>query len=104
MSDASGRLVIWRRVAVVPIAASFMIGEPSGHAPRTERRAPVKIELQLAKGAFVQGENIDVDVAITNTGAAPVMAPVPSAQSNAQPLYWLTGPGIDQPIGLSNYS
>ncbi len=61
----------------------------------------MKIELHLARATYVQGEQVNVDVSLINTGTGPVMAPLPGEPANWQPEYSLSGPGMSQPSAFS---
>jgi len=59
----------------------------------------MKFELILPRELYLTGENISVDVRLTNTGQAAVDAPRLVARENAQPVYTLRGPSY--PNGVS---
>lgn len=61
----------------------------------------MKIEVRLAKSAYLLGETIAVDVFLTNTGTTAVDVPVPSERTNWQPSYSLLAPGQAQPATFS---
>src|SRR5215467_619020 len=57
-----------------------------------QRRSTMKLELVLHRDLFLTGENIDVDVQLTNNGQTAVDAPILDSPQNAQPVYRLQGP------------
>jgi hypothetical protein len=59
----------------------------------------MKLELVLPRDLFLTGENVTIDVRLTNTGTAAVDAPTLDSPSNAQPVYRLQGPSY--PDGVS---
>jgi len=52
----------------------------------------MKLELILHRDLFLTGENIDVDMELTNNGHTAVDAPILDSPQNAQPVYRLQGP------------
>lgn len=65
-----------------------------GKGSVTKRRMPVKLEIRLPKQHFVLGEQIDVEARLTNTGDTAVEVPALASETNLQPIYRLTGPGL----------
>src|SRR5690349_9885235 len=55
--------------------------------------AKVKLELRLPRDRFLVGENVSVELRLTNTGTAPVAVPALRSDANPQPVYRLAGPG-----------
>jgi hypothetical protein len=52
----------------------------------------MKLELILTRDLYLTGENINVDIQLTNTGSTAVDAPRLASRENAQPVYLLRGP------------
>src|ERR1700691_5755184 len=57
-----------------------------------QRRSTIKLELILTRDLYLTGENINVDIQLTNTGSTAVDAPRLASRENAQPVYLLRGP------------
>lgn len=59
----------------------------------------MKLDLHVPRERFLLGENVSVELTLTNTGAAPIQVPKLRSTLNTQPVYRLTGPGF--PDGVS---
>ena len=61
-------------------------------SPQRAAGAKVTIQLNLAKNSFTVGEDIEVEVSVTNPGGQAIQIPDPFHRDNWQPVYTLTGP------------
>ncbi|MBL8240466.1 MAG: hypothetical protein JNM66_23800 [Bryobacterales bacterium] len=59
---------------------------------------PIQIELRPRGSRYWAGEEIELSLAIRNTGETPVCVPDASYLANGSPLYWLSGPSY--PAGV----
>jgi hypothetical protein len=59
----------------------------------------MKLELILPRDFYLTGENVDVDVRLTNTGTVAIDVPTLDSRQNPQPVYSLRGPSY--PDGLT---
>ena len=50
------------------------------------------LELILPRDVYLTGENVDVDVRLTNTGTVAIDVPSLNSRQNPQPVYSLRGP------------
>jgi hypothetical protein len=58
----------------------------------------MKLELVLLRDVYLTGENVDIDVRLTNTGTVPVDAPTLDSPQNPQPVYHLRRPSAPQGV------
>lgn len=61
----------------------------------------MKLELHIPRKRYLLGENVSVDLRLTNTGSAAIQAPELFNTLNSQPVYRLTGPSIDQSVAFT---
>lgn len=57
-----------------------------------QRRSTMELELILPRRLYLTGEQISVDIQLTNTGTVAVDAPTLDSPANSQPVYRLQGP------------
>src|SRR6266849_2558938 len=60
--------------------------------PSAGTRSTMKLELFLPRDLYLTGEDISLDIQLTNTGTAAVDAPRLASPENPQPVYLLRGP------------
>jgi hypothetical protein len=58
------------------------------------RRSGLEIRIQSPQASYVSGENIQVEVVLTNTGTAPVTLPLLNDPYGPQPYFVISGPSF----------
>jgi hypothetical protein len=61
----------------------------------------MKLELVLPRDVYLTGENIDIDIRLTNTETAAIDVPTLDSPQNPQPVYHLRGPSYPQGVSFN---
>jgi hypothetical protein len=80
---------------------AFAAGAQQRSSGRRQGVAKVKLDLRVPRERFLLGEDVSVELTLTNTGTAPVAVPKLKSTLNPQPVYRLTGPGLAEGVSLT---